>query len=207
MNATNSTEVNSAVAWPTSVWASTRAAISQNRAPDRAWTPAVRTSAADPVSRWRWPEARRRRPCSIAGEATVAAPRGGVPPIAAVPPAAPPGGAHAILVARYVRRVSEAITYPGARRPDRQRRVDSHGLAIAVHEWGDESDPPILLAHGGMDFAGTFDVFAPMLAAEGFRVVSWDHRGHGDSQHAALYNWEADLRDAVMVFDSVTPTR
>ena len=73
-----------------------------------------------------------------------------------------------------------------------------------MHEWGDESAPPILLAHGGMDFAGTFDVFAPMLADEGFRVVSWDHRGHGDSQHAALYNWEADLRDAVMVFDSVT---
>ena len=100
--------------------------------------------------------------------------------------------------------MSEAITYPGARRPDRQRTVDSHGVRIAVHEWGDESARPILLAHGGMDFAGTFDVFAPMLADAGFRAVSWDHRGHGDSQHAALYNWEADLRDAVAVFDSVT---
>jgi pimeloyl-ACP methyl ester carboxylesterase len=96
------------------------------------------------------------------------------------------------------------IDHPGARRPDRQRAVDSHGLTIAVHEWGDEADPPILLAHGGFDFAGTFDVFAPILAAAGHRVVSWDHRGHGDSQHAALYNWEADLRDAMMVFNSVT---
>ena len=96
------------------------------------------------------------------------------------------------------------ITYPGARRPDRQRTVDSHGIAIAVYEWGDATAPPLLLAHGGMDFAGTFDVFAPMLADGGFRVVSWDHRGHGDSQHAALYNWEADLRDAVMVFDPVS---
>ena len=103
--------------------------------------------------------------------------------------------------------LSEPITYPGARRPDRQRTVDSHGLAIAVYEWGDEAAPPILLAHGGMDFAGTFDVFAPMLADAGFRVVSWDHRGHGDSQHAALYNWEADLRDSVAVFDSVSPRR
>ena len=101
--------------------------------------------------------------------------------------------------------MSEAITYPGARRPDRQRTVDSHGVGIAVHEWGDESARPILLAHGGMDFAGTFDVFAPMLADEGFRAVSWDHRGHGDSQHAALYNWEADMRDAALVFDSVSP--
>ncbi len=100
--------------------------------------------------------------------------------------------------------MSEAITYPGARRAERQRTVDSSGLAIAVHEWGDEAAPPILMAHGGFDFAGTFDVFAPMLAEGGFRVVSWDARGHGDSQHAALYNWEADLRDSVAVFNSVT---
>lgn len=101
-------------------------------------------------------------------------------------------------------RVHPVATYPGARRPDRQRTVDSHGLAIAVHEWGDESARPVLLAHGGFDFAGTFDVFAPMLVEAGFRVVSWDARGHGDSDHAALYSWEADLRDAVAVFDSVS---
>jgi pimeloyl-ACP methyl ester carboxylesterase len=96
------------------------------------------------------------------------------------------------------------ITYPGARRPARQRRVDSHGVSIAVHEWGDDGAPPLLLAHGGFDFAGTFDVFAPMLADGGWRVVSWDARGHGDSDHAALYSWEADLRDSVAVFDSVS---
>lgn len=99
-----------------------------------------------------------------------------------------------------------AITYPGARRPDRKRVVDSHGLRIAVHEWGDEGAPPLMLAHGGMDFAGTFDTFAPLLADGGFRVVSWDYRGHGDSEHAALYSWEADLRDALAVFDSVAGT-
>jgi pimeloyl-ACP methyl ester carboxylesterase len=100
--------------------------------------------------------------------------------------------------------LAEAASHPGARRPDRQRTVDSNGLAIAVHEWGAEDAPPMLLAHGGFDFAGTFDVFAPMLAAAGYRVVSWDHRGHGDSQHAAFYSWEADLRDAVNVIDTVT---
>lgn len=100
---------------------------------------------------------------------------------------------------------TQTRTFPGARRPDRQRTVDSNGLAIAVHEWGAESAPPLMLAHGGMDFAGTFDVFAPMLADHGFRAVSWDHRGHGDSEHPALYSWEADLRDALAVFDSVSP--
>jgi pimeloyl-ACP methyl ester carboxylesterase len=99
---------------------------------------------------------------------------------------------------------AEAASYPGARRPERQHTVDSNGLAIAVHEWGDEAAPPVLLAHGGFDFAGTFDVFAALLADAGYRVVSWDHRGHGDSEHAAFYSWEADVRDVVLVLDSVT---
>jgi pimeloyl-ACP methyl ester carboxylesterase len=100
--------------------------------------------------------------------------------------------------------VAETVSYPGARAPDRARSVLSHGLRIAVHEWGDPGAPPVALAHGGFDFARTFDVFAPLLADAGWRVVSWDQRGHGDSQHAALYSWDADLRDAVAVVDSVT---
>jgi pimeloyl-ACP methyl ester carboxylesterase len=97
-----------------------------------------------------------------------------------------------------------AISYPDAHAPARRRTVDAGGLAIAVHEWGDASAPPLLLAHGGFDFARTYDVFAPLLAAAGWRVVSWDQRGHGDSAHAALYSWEADVRDALAVLDSTT---
>jgi len=97
-----------------------------------------------------------------------------------------------------------ASTFPGARAPDRRRTVDSHGLRLAVYEWGDAKAPPLLLAHGGFDFARTHDVFAPLLAAGGWRVVSWDQRGHGNSEHAALYNWDADVRDALAVLDSAT---
>lgn len=96
------------------------------------------------------------------------------------------------------------VTYPGARRPDRQRWVSDHGLRLSVWEWGDADAPPLLLAHGGFDFAGTYDVFAPMLAAAGWRVVSWDQRGHGDSEHAVLYSWDSDVRDALAVLDSTT---
>jgi pimeloyl-ACP methyl ester carboxylesterase len=96
------------------------------------------------------------------------------------------------------------ISYPGARRPDRQRWVTDHGLALSVWEWGDETAPPLLLAHGGFDFAGTYDVFAPLLADAGWRVVSWDQRGHGDSDHAVLYSWDSDVRDALAVLDSTT---
>jgi len=96
-------------------------------------------------------------------------------------------------------------TYDGARRPDRYRSVDSDGLNLAVWEWGDENAPPMLVAHGGFDFAGTLDGFAPLLADAGWRVVSWDQRGHGDSDHAALYSWDADRRDALAVLDSIGP--
>jgi pimeloyl-ACP methyl ester carboxylesterase len=92
---------------------------------------------------------------------------------------------------------------PLARRPDRHRRVEGLGVNLAVSEWGDESAPPLLIAHGGFDFVGTLDVFAPMLADGGWRVVAWDQRGHGDSDHTELYSWDADVRDATAVFDSV----
>src|SRR5690606_27075951 len=99
---------------------------------------------------------------------------------------------------------TEIVSYPGARPPDRRRTVVSHGIRLAVHEWGDPDAPPLMLVHGGFDFARTFDVFAPMLADAGWRVVAWDQRGHGDSDHAAMYSWEADLRDALAVIDSTT---
>lgn len=99
----------------------------------------------------------------------------------------------------------EATRYPGARRPDRRRTVDAAGVALSVVEWGAEDSPPLLAAHGGFDFAGTMDVFAPMLADAGWRVVSWDQRGHGDSAWTHLYSWEADLRDAAAVLTSLPP--
>ncbi len=98
-----------------------------------------------------------------------------------------------------------SIPFPGARRPDRSRRVDSDGVALATYEWGDAGAPPLLLAHGGFDFAGTYDGFAPLLADAGYRVVCWDQRGHGDSDHPPLYSWSADLRDALAVLDSIGP--
>jgi pimeloyl-ACP methyl ester carboxylesterase len=98
----------------------------------------------------------------------------------------------------------EYTHYPGAHAPDRTREVNSHGLRLAVYEWGDEDDPPVLMAHGGFDFARTFDVFAPMIAEAGYRVVSWDHRGHGNSQHAQLYSWLADVRDLLSVVNDIS---
>ncbi|MCU1394704.1 MAG: hypothetical protein JWM34_3132 [Ilumatobacteraceae bacterium] len=99
---------------------------------------------------------------------------------------------------------TEVVPFPGAVAPDRQWRLTAGSFEIAVHEWGEADAPPLFLVHGGFDFARTFDVFAPVLAAAGWRVVSWDQRGHGDSDHVDLYSWDADLRDAMYVMDAVT---
>ena len=94
--------------------------------------------------------------------------------------------------------------YPGAHAPDRDYFVAAGQLKIAVHEWGDERADPLFVVHGGFDFARTYDVFAPLLAAAGWRVISWDQRGHGDSDHTELYSWDGDMRDAMAVMDSIT---
>src|SRR5262245_22894092 len=93
--------------------------------------------------------------------------------------------------------------FPGAMPPARQRSVDSSGIRIAVHEWGDPDADPLLLTHGGGEFSRSFDVFAPMLAAGGLRVVAGDQRGHAASDHPPLASWDADLRDTLAVIDSI----
>jgi pimeloyl-ACP methyl ester carboxylesterase len=99
---------------------------------------------------------------------------------------------------------SGAGAYPGAVAPARSYSVAAGPVNIAVHEWGDADAAPLFLVHGGFDFARTYEVFAPLIAAAGWRVVSWDQRGHGDSDQTELYSWDADMRDATAVMDSVT---
>lgn len=94
--------------------------------------------------------------------------------------------------------------FPGSERPARDYDIVTSGVRIAVHEWGDESADPLFLVHGGSDFALTYDEFAPRLARAGWRVIAWDQRGHGDSEHAALYSWDADIRDAIGVMSAIT---
>lgn len=96
------------------------------------------------------------------------------------------------------------VLFPGAVAPQRTWRVDADGVGIAVHEWGDPNGRPIFFVHGGLDFARTYDLFAPWFARQGWRVVSWDHRSHGDSDHGAFTSWSSDLRDAMAVIDAVT---
>ena len=96
------------------------------------------------------------------------------------------------------------MQFPGAQAPARDHDLLIGGVRIAVHEWGDEQASPLFLVHGGFDFARTYDEFAPRMASAGWRVIAWDQRGHGDSEHAALYGWDADIRDAIGVMSHFT---
>jgi pimeloyl-ACP methyl ester carboxylesterase len=87
--------------------------------------------------------------------------------------------------------------------PPTRRAVVATPVAISVAEWGPADAPPLALVHGGMDLVRTFDGVAPLLAAAGWRVVAWDQRGHGDSEHTDLYGWSADLRDGAAVLAAV----
>jgi len=67
------------------------------------------------------------------------------------------------------------------REPDRATFVDLGRTTIRLWEWGDPSDPPVLMVHGGWDHGRMYDGLAPRVAALGRHAVAMDVRGHGDS--------------------------
>jgi esterase len=64
---------------------------------------------------------------------------------------------------------------------DHRVSVGDHSLHYA--EWGDPAAPPMVLLHGFMAHARTWDLFAADLARD-YRVLAVDQRGHGDSDPA-----------------------
>ncbi|MGQ4618516.1 alpha/beta fold hydrolase [Nocardia sp. R7R-8] len=65
-------------------------------------------------------------------------------------------------------------------RPDRTWTVDRDGAELAVFEWGDAAAEPLVLVHGLTDTHRVWSTVAALLS-DGFRVIAYDVRGHGDS--------------------------
>lgn len=63
-----------------------------------------------------------------------------------------------------------------------ERFVEVAGLRICVCTWGDPKDPPLLILHGALDQAATWDPVARRM--NGRYVIAPDLRGHGRSAHA-----------------------
>lgn len=63
------------------------------------------------------------------------------------------------------------------------RTYVSQRLRLHYADWGNESAPPVILLHGGMDHCRSWDWLAKRLA-DRFHVIAPDLRGHGDSAWA-----------------------
>ncbi|MEH2567635.1 alpha/beta fold hydrolase [Bradyrhizobium sp. AZCC 2289] len=63
------------------------------------------------------------------------------------------------------------------------RYYQSQGLRLHFTDWGNPSAPPLILIHGGLDHARSWDHPARALRAN-FHVVAPDLRGHGQSAWA-----------------------
>lgn len=58
-----------------------------------------------------------------------------------------------------------------------------NGLSHHVITWNDEGSPTIVFCHGFLDLAWSFEPLAERLASAGLRVVAFDWRGHGETEH------------------------
>ena len=63
------------------------------------------------------------------------------------------------------------------------RFYESQGLRLHYVDWGNETAPPLVLVHGGLDHCRNWDAIARELQPH-FHVVAPDLRGHGDSEWA-----------------------
>jgi esterase/lipase len=57
--------------------------------------------------------------------------------------------------------------------------IDFNQEKIIIYEWG--AGPVVLLVHGWGGRALQLDAFIPALVQSGFKVVAFDHKGHGES--------------------------
>lgn len=84
-----------------------------------------------------------------------------------------------------------------------QRFISVQGLALCLIEWGDSSNPAVLILHGWLDQAASWTKVAERLVERGYYVIALEHRGHGISGHVSDYcdyhfpDYVADLQEVV----------
>ena len=71
-----------------------------------------------------------------------------------------------------------------------------NGMNFHYLEWGDDTNPDVLLLHGASQQAHSWD-FVSLSLADKYHVLAWDQRGHGDTDWAPEgdYSIEAHQRD------------
>ncbi|HVH46636.1 MAG TPA: alpha/beta hydrolase, partial [Labilithrix sp.] len=93
-------------------------------------------------------------------------------------------------------------------------RVEANGLKHRVLEWTSPEAaharpaPPVVLVHGFMDAAGTWDLVAPTLAEQGYRVLAPDMRGFGEGDRAprgSYYHFADYVADLAELVTALSP--
>src|SRR5690349_1677822 len=74
----------------------------------------------------------------------------------------------------------------------RETTYQGAGLRLAGESYGDESDPPVILLHGGGQTRHAWRTSARLLAEHGWQTHAIDLRGHGDSDWAPDGNYTID---------------
>jgi|TARA_B100001964_G_scaffold213526_1_gene250462 non-heme chloroperoxidase len=79
------------------------------------------------------------------------------------------------------------------------------GLGIAADTWGKKGDPLVLLLHGGGQTRHAWKGTGEEIAGSGYRTVSLDARGHGDSDWAkdGAYDQDSMIDDLVAVVNDL----
>lgn len=84
--------------------------------------------------------------------------------------------------------------------------VAGDGVRLVVHDWGG-AGAPVVLAHATGFHGRAWAEVAGLLVAEGRHALSFDFRGHGDSDAPAAddgaYSWNQFARDAFAVVDQL----
>ncbi|GAB5542388.1 MAG: alpha/beta hydrolase [Sandaracinaceae bacterium] len=71
----------------------------------------------------------------------------------------------------------------GSKHQPVERTLTANGLKHHVLSWNDAAGTTIVCCHGFLDQAWSFQGVAQPLADAGFRVVAFDWRGHGETEH------------------------
>lgn len=78
--------------------------------------------------------------------------------------------------------------------------IQVRGLRTNIQEWGDPSNPTLVMLHGWMDCGASYKYLAPFLEMD-FHLVAPDLRGFGDTEHAPGYWFPDYYADLDVVLD------
>lgn len=84
--------------------------------------------------------------------------------------------------------------------PRIEHHIQVEGCNIKVYEWGDSSNPPLVLMHGFLAHSHCFAFIAPYLATQ-YHVVAFDHSGMGDSGWREQYSENIRVKELMGVCD------